>query len=101
MGVFADPCVSPRLARLGQEYSALRIFHNTKMSGQVDEGLKKEIQAGTTPKDVPEPETKLNSHDVTLFAVENFKKENLKEVKTEEKSVLPTAEDIAAEKAES
>merc|ERR1712226_319102 len=72
-----------------------------KMSNQVDDGLKKEIEAGTKLKDVPEPETKINSHDVTLFAVENFKKDKLKEVKTEEKSVLPTAEDIAAEKAES
>merc|ERR1712059_96952 len=73
----------------------------TKMSCKVDDGLKKEIEAGKALKDVPNPETKLNSHDVTLFAVENFNKDKLKGVKTDEKIILPTAEDIAAEKAES
>merc|ERR1712126_682343 len=94
---------SPRLSRLGQEYSALPIFQSTKIRrclARSTRDSRRKIEAGTTLKDVPEPETKLNSHDVTLFAVENFKKENLKEVKTEEKTVLPTAEDIAAEKAE-
>merc|ERR1712126_347469 len=86
-----------------QSYPPLRglfISAEIKMTSKVDDGLKKEIEAGTKLKDCPEPETKLNSHDVTLFAVENFNKEKLKGVKTEEKSVLPTAEDIAAEKAE-
>lgn len=69
------------------------------MSAKVDDGLKKEIEAGKTLKDVPQPETKINSHDATLAGIQNFKADRLKDVQTEVKGRLPTAEEIAAEKA--
>jgi len=68
---------------------------------KVDDGLKKEIEAGKTLKDTPVPETGVNTHDATLAGIAHFNKEKLKDVKTEEKVVLPSAEDIAAEKAAS
>jgi len=33
---------------------------------KVDDGLKKEIEAGKTLKDTPVPETGVNTHDATL-----------------------------------
>merc|ERR1712126_580310 len=66
---------------------------------KVDDGLKKEIEAGKTLKDTPLPETGVNTHDATLAGIAHFNKDKLKDVKTEEKVVLPSAEDIAAEKA--
>merc|ERR1711899_574815 len=68
---------------------------------KVDDGLKKEIEAGKTLKDTPVPETGVNTHDATLAGISHFNKEKLCNVKTEEKVVLPSAEDIAAEKAAS
>ena len=38
---------------------------------KVDDGLKKEIEAGKTLKDTPVPETGVNTHDATL-AGDNF-----------------------------
>merc|ERR1712172_303467 len=66
---------------------------------KVDDGLKKEIEAGKTLKDTPVPETGVNTHDDTLAGIAHFNKDKLSNVKTEEKVVLPSAEDIAAEKA--
>merc|ERR1711890_167341 len=66
---------------------------------KVDDGLKKEIEAGKTLKDTPLPETGVNTHDATLAGIAHFNKDKLTTTKTEEKVVLPTAEDIAAEKA--
>merc|ERR1712215_385726 len=77
----------------------LLIFSTRMSCGKVDDGLKKEIEAGATLKDVPSPEVKINTHDVTLFSVENFKKDSLKDVETIVKNPLPKSEDIAAEKA--
>ena len=69
------------------------------------------FQAGKTLKDVPQPETKINSHDATLVSkddetinmwpllqagIQNFKADRLKDVQTEVKGRLPTAEEIAA-----
>jgi len=68
---------------------------------KVDDGLKKEIEAGKTLKDTPVPETGVNTHDATLAGIAHFNKDKLSNVKTEEKVVLPSAEDIAAEKAAS
>jgi len=66
---------------------------------KVDDGLKKEIEAGKTLKDTPVPETGVNTHDATLAGITHFNKDKMNTVKTEEKVVLPSAEDIAAEKA--
>jgi len=72
---------------------------------KVDDGLKKEIEAGKTLKDTPVPETGVNIHDATLAATDGngqskpVKPQKLTNVKTEEKVVLPPAEDIAAEEA--
>ena len=46
------------------------------------------------------PESGVNTHDATLAGVTKFEKAKLTRTDTEEKQVLPTAEDIAAEKAE-
>merc|ERR1711931_320702 len=59
---------------------------------KVDDGLKKEIEAGKTLKDTPVPETGVNTHDATLAGIAHFNKDKLSSVKTEEKVVLPSAE---------
>ena len=42
-------------------------FQAQKMADhKVDDGLKKEIEAGKTLKDTPVPETGVNTHDATL-----------------------------------
>ena len=42
-------------------------FQARKMADhKVDDGLKKEIEAGKTLKDTPVPETGVNTHDATL-----------------------------------
>ena len=38
---------------------------------KVDDGLKKEIEAGKTLKDTPVPETGVNTHDATLAGEKN------------------------------
>ena len=40
---------------------------------KVDDGLKKEIEAGKTLKDTPVPETGVNIHDATLAATDGGK----------------------------
>ena len=39
---------------------------------KVDDGLKKEIEAGKTLKDTPVPETGVNTHDATLAGNNRF-----------------------------
>ena len=39
---------------------------------KVDDGLKKEIEAGKTLKDTPVPETGVNTHDATLAGEKQF-----------------------------
>ena len=41
---------------------------------KVDDGLKKEIEAGKTLKDTPVPETGVNTHDATLAGKDLFPK---------------------------
>jgi len=67
---------------------------------KVDDALKKEIEAGKKLAAVGAPETGVNAHDATLAGISNFKTDKLKTTTTAEKQVLPSAEDIAAEKAE-
>merc|ERR1712183_375860 len=67
---------------------------------KVDDALKKEIEAGKKLAAVGAPETGVNAHDATLAGISNFKTDKLKSTTTAEKQVLPSAEDIAAEKAE-
>merc|ERR1712090_126277 len=66
---------------------------------KVDDALKKEIEAGKKLAAVGAPETGENAHDATLAGISNFKTDKLKSTTTAEKQVLPSAEDIAAEKA--
>ena len=62
--------ISVRLHK--REYESLLIFSSfavaTEMAdcNKVDDGLKKEIEAGKTLKDTPVPETGVNTHDATL-----------------------------------
>ena len=39
---------------------------------KVDDGLKKEIEAGKTLKDTPVPETGVNTHDATLAGEKQY-----------------------------
>merc|ERR1712198_613006 len=45
-------------------------------------------------KDVTPVENPAAKHDMAMFGVEKFDKTKLKNVETEEKNVLPTAEDL-------
>merc|ERR1719206_608624 len=97
MAMDMDMVTMDTMARdlLGQLKQAQRKMADHK----VDDGLKKEIEAGKTLKDTPVPETGVNTHDATLAGITHFNKDKMNTVKTEEKVVLPSAEDIAAEKA--
>jgi len=47
---------------------------------KVDDGLKKEIEAGKTLKDTPVPETGVNTHDATLAGITHFNKDKMNTV---------------------